>query len=163
MVVIVQAGLVAGYLVRWAMGKARRVAGSLDGEVDVVLDAGLAKLHDAVAARIGDPQALADLDEEAAAGSVDEQTRQYLEVAVARAARKDPAFDEMVTAIVQQLQEAEKAAGAMVVAGGGARVFTGDARADAKDGGFAFGQIAGDVHVHRGEEPDPSGPGRSRH
>jgi hypothetical protein len=44
-----------------------------------------------------------------------------------------------------------------VIAGGEARVFTGDGNANASTGGIAFGQDAGDVHLGI---PHPSQPGR---
>ena len=45
--------LVVGYLIGWAVRKARRVAGRADAEVDPVLDAGMERLHQVVAARLG--------------------------------------------------------------------------------------------------------------
>jgi hypothetical protein len=47
-IVVIEAGVVAGYVVVWAVRKARRVAGRLNAEVDTVIDAGLDKLHDVV-------------------------------------------------------------------------------------------------------------------
>ncbi|MEV0926527.1 hypothetical protein AB0I99_15640 [Streptomyces spongiicola] len=165
---VIEAGVVAGYVIAWAVRKARRAAGRVDAEVDTVIDAGLDKLHTAVAAKLGTHPALDDLAEEAATeeGQVSELTRQQVELAVTAAARKDDAFGETVTELVAQLQAAEEASGASVVAGAGSTVFTGDAHVQASGDGIAFGQIGGDVHVDRsaagGQRPDPSEPGRSR-
>ncbi|MFJ4536589.1 hypothetical protein ACIP39_11525 [Streptomyces tibetensis] len=64
------------------------------------------------------------------------------------------------------LAAAEQASGISVVTGAGSAVFTGDAHAQASGDGFAFGQVAGNVHMDRGpaegERPDPPEPGRSR-
>ncbi|SHN37965.1 chromosome partitioning protein [Actinacidiphila paucisporea] len=165
---VIEAGLVAGYVIAWAVRKARRAAGGLDAEADAVIDAGLDKLHTAVAAKLGAHPALDDLAEEAATddGQVSELTRQQVELAVTAAARKDDEFGQAVTELVTRLQAAEQAGGISVVAGAGSAVFTGDAHAQASGDGIAFGQVAGDVHLDRGpaggQRPDPTGPGRSR-
>jgi hypothetical protein len=165
--VVIEAGVVAGYVIAWAVRKARRAAGRLDAEVDAAIDAGLDKLHEAVAAKLGAHPVLDDLGEEAAAGdgTVSELTRQQVELAVTAAARKDDVFGQAVTELVARLRAAEQASGVSVVAGAGARVFTGDAHAHASGGGIAFGQVGGDVHTGGAgrEGPDPSQPGRSRH
>jgi hypothetical protein len=159
---VIEAGVVAGYVIAWAMRKARRAAGRLDAEADAVIDAGLDQLHEVVAARLGTHPVLAELTEEAEqAGQVSELTRQQVELALAAAARKDEAFGRAVMELAARLQEAEKASGA-VAAGPGSAVFTGDAQAQARDGGFAFGQVTGGVHISR-EAAGPPGPGRSGH
>ncbi|MFF7982563.1 hypothetical protein ACFZDK_26120 [Streptomyces sp. NPDC007901] len=165
---VIEAGVVAGYVIAWTVRKARRAAGRLDAEVDTVIDAGLDKLHTAVAAKLGAHPVLDDLAEEAVTGEglVSELTRQQIELAVTAAARKDDVFGREVTELVAQLQTAEKTSGISVVTGAGATVFIGDAHAEACGDGIAFGQIAGDVHVDRGatggQPPGPSEPGRSR-
>jgi hypothetical protein len=165
--VVIEAGVVAGYVIAWAVRKARRAAGRLDAEVDAAIDTGLDKLHEMVAAKLGAHPALDDLGEEAAAedGQISELTRQQVELAVTAAARKDDAFGQTVTELVARLRAAEQASGVSVVAGAGSRIFSGDAHAQASGGGIAFGQVAGDVHAGAVnlDEPDPSGPGRSRH
>jgi hypothetical protein len=89
-VVLIEASVVAGYVIAWAVRKARRAAGRVDAEVDAVIDAGLDKLHDVVAAKLGAHPALDDLTEESASGEgqVSELTRQQVELAVTAAARK---------------------------------------------------------------------------
>jgi hypothetical protein len=162
--VVIEAGIVAGYVIAWAVRKARRVGGRLDTETDAVIDASLDRLHEVVAARLDGHPVLAELIEEAAAGDgeVGDLTRQQVELALTAAARKDESFGQTVTDLVARLREAELAAGQSVIAGAGSAVFTGDAHAQAEGGGIAFGQVAGDVHVGR-SPVDPPGPGRPGH
>lgn len=162
---VIEAGVVAGYVIAWAVRKARHAGGRLDAEVDTVIDAGLDKLHETVAAKLGADPVMQDLDEEAANEDqqVSELTRQRLELAVTAAARKDDGFAQAVTGLVAQVRAAEQAGGIQVLAGPGSTVFTGDAHAHAQGGGIAFGQVGGGVRTGgAGEDPDPSGPGRSR-
>ena len=163
---VIEAGLVAGYVVAWALRKARRVGGRLDEEADGVIDASLDRLHEVVAAKLGGHPALAELVEEAeAAGEssgVSELTRQQVELALTAAARKDDSFGQAVTELVTRLREAERAAGSPVIAGPGSTVFTGNAEVKAESGGIAFGQVAGGVHLNQGS-PGPSQPGRESH
>ncbi|MFJ9729354.1 hypothetical protein ACIRP3_42115 [Streptomyces sp. NPDC101209] len=164
---MIEAGVVAGYVIAWAVRKARRAAGRLDAEADAIVDAGLKRLHTAVAAKLGAHPALEELAEEAATdeGRVSELTRQQVELAVTAAARKDDEFGQAVTELVAQLQVAEKASGASVVAGAESSVFTGDAHVHASGNAIGFGQVGGHVRVDRGvpneERPGPSEPGRS--
>ena len=165
---VIEAGVVAGYVIAWTVHKARRAGGRLDAEADAMIDAGLDKLHTVVAAKLAGHPVLADLAEEAAADAeqVSELTRQQVELAVTAAARKDEEFGQAVTELVAQLRAAERTGGVSVAAGAGSAVFTGDAHANASGDGIAFGQVAGDVSVDRGaaggQRPDPSEPGRSR-
>ncbi|WP_407841124.1 hypothetical protein ACE1OC_39645 [Streptomyces sp. DSM 116496] len=103
------------------MSKARRVA---DGLVYPSIDAGLGKLHAAVAAKLGAHPALDDLAEEAATdeGQVSELTRQQVELAVTAAALKDNEFGRAVNELVAQLRAAEQAGGTSVVTGAGSAV-----------------------------------------
>jgi alkylhydroperoxidase/carboxymuconolactone decarboxylase family protein YurZ len=156
--VVIEAGVVAGYVIAWAVRKARRAASRLDAEADGAIDAGLDKLHEVVAAKLGAHQALDYAVEEASTGDgqVSEETRQYVEIAVAAAARKDEAFGQAVTELVARLRAAEQAVGVQMVAGAGSTILTGDAYAHAEGGGIAFGQVGGDVHTGVGREPrDP--------
>ncbi len=49
---VIEAGVVAGYVIAWAVRKVRRVGGRLDKETDEVIDASLDRLHEVVAARL---------------------------------------------------------------------------------------------------------------
>ena len=158
---VIEAGIVAGYVIAWAVRKARRVGGRLDAEADGAIDAGLDRLHEVVAAKLGGHPVLAELEEEAAAdaGQVSELTRQQVELALTAAARKDEAFGQAVTELVARLREAEHASGRSAVAGAGSAVFTGDAHVHAESGGIGIGQVTGDVSIDR-SRVDPFRPGR---
>jgi hypothetical protein len=143
------------------MRKARRVGGRLDAESDGVIDATLDRLHDVVVAKLGGHPVLAELVEEAEdAGQVSDLTRQQVELVLAATARRDELFGQVVTELLGRLRAAEQAPRSVVTSGEGSAVFTGDAHAEARDGGLAFGQVAGGVQVHR-EPPGPPAPGRS--
>lgn len=161
---VIEAGVVAGYVIAWAVRKARRAGGRLDTEVDTVIDAGLDKLHEVVAGKLGADPVLEDLAEEAAgAEQVTELTRQRVELAVTAAARKDGGFAQAVTDLLAQVRAAEQAGGVQVLASPGSKVFNGDVNMQEQSGGIAFGQVGGDVHTGgAGQGLDPSGPGRSR-
>jgi hypothetical protein len=166
-VVVIEAGVAAGYVIAWAVRKARRVGGRLDAEADGAIDACLDQLHEVVVAKLGGHPVLQELEEEAdeaASGDwqVSELTRQQMELALIAAVRKDEVFGQAVMELVARLRKAEQAAAGAVASGAGSAVFTGDAHVEATDGGIAFGQIAGDVHVGR-EPAGPPGPGRSTH
>ncbi len=155
--------MVAGYVIAWAVRKARRVGGRLDAETDAVIDASLDRLHEVVADKLGEHPVLAELVEQAAAsGEVSELTRQQVELALTAAAGEDEAFGQAVTDLVAQLRKAERAVGGPVIAGAGSAVLTGDAYARAEGGGIAIGQVAGDVNVGR-DPVGPPPPGRPGH
>jgi hypothetical protein len=65
---VIEAGVVAGYLIAWAIRKARRVGDRLDKEADAAIDSSLDRLHEFVAERLGGHPALADMEEEATPG-----------------------------------------------------------------------------------------------
>jgi hypothetical protein len=161
---VVEASVVAGMVIAWAVRKARRAAGRVDETVDAAIDAGADRLHEVVLARLGVP-VREDLEQEAAgeAGQVSELTRQQVELAVAAAARRDDQFAQTVTELVAQLRQAQQAAGIQVLAAPGSAVFTGGVTATAHDQATAIGQ-AGTVHIGRQRDsPDPPVPGRPGH
>jgi hypothetical protein len=155
---IIEAGVVAGYMIAWAVRKARRLGGRLDKETDEVIDASLDRLHEVVAARLAGHPALAELVEEAEVagdgGEVSDLTCQQIELALTAAAQKDDAFGQAVTELVARLRKAERAAGGPVMAGPGSAVFTGNTKVNAENGSIAFGQVAAGVHISQG----PTGP-----
>jgi hypothetical protein len=164
--VVIEAGVVAGYVIAWAVRKARRVGGRLDSEADEVIDAGLDQLHEVVAAKLGAHPVLAELVEEAEAScdasEISDLTREQLVLALTAAARKDDAFGRAVSELTDRLREAEQAAGRPVIAGTGSAVFTGNSEARAENGGIAIGQVAGGVHIS-GRPAGPSRPRRTGH
>lgn len=116
--------LAVGYLIAWAVGKARRVAGRVDAEVDAALDAGMDRLHEVVLARLGADPALEQAVTEAASGdpeAVSDRTRAQLNLALEEAAEQDPAFasalDEAVANVEAAAETAEPKARAVHVYG----------------------------------------------
>ncbi|MEV6010153.1 hypothetical protein AB0M29_25480 [Streptomyces sp. NPDC051976] len=106
--------LAVGYLIAWAVGKARRVAGRVDAEVDAALDAGMDRLHEVVAARLGADPALEQAVTEAASGdpeAVSDRTRTRLNLALEEAAEQDPAFASALDEAVSSVRAAAEAAG----------------------------------------------------
>ncbi|PZS37040.1 MAG: chromosome partitioning protein [Pseudonocardiales bacterium] len=153
--------LVAGYLVARAVVRARRVAQRLEGEVDQVLDAGLDRLHEVVAVKLGGDPALAELQEEAiAGGEVRDQTRHRVALAIQAAAASDPAFNQAVEQALIELTAVESATTGRVWAAGERTVAVGrdvDVRAE---GGSAAALTMGEVTVGV-TSVDPTQPGRS--
>jgi hypothetical protein len=99
--------LVAGFLGAWAVRKARRVGGRLDQEFDAATDAGLERLHDVIAARLGEDPALAKLEEEAShTGEVSDRTARRVTDAVDDAAEGNPGFADELRDAVAKIQEA---------------------------------------------------------
>ncbi len=157
--VVIEAGVIVGYVIAWMVRKAKRAGGRLDAEVDTAMDAGLDKLHHVVAAKLGTDPALTDAQEEATTGQVSELTRQRVELSIQAAAGKDPAFAQTVAELVEQLQAAEKAGGQVAVGHRSANV-VGNVDIHAEDGSAAAWNM-GDVSF--GQPPaDPHRPDRSR-
>ena len=74
--------LLLGAVIGWAVRKARRVGGRVDGQVDEALDAGVDRLGELVAGKLGADPALVKLESEAAAGEVSQRTRDRVRLAV---------------------------------------------------------------------------------
>jgi hypothetical protein len=133
--------------------------------VDQVIDGGLDRLHEVVAAKLGDHPVLAELVEEAEiAGDADgitDLTRQRVALELAAAAQKDDSFGQAVTESVARLREAEQATGRPVISATGSVIFTGNAQARADGSGIAIGQ-AGTLSISQAP-PGPRTPGRDSH
>jgi hypothetical protein len=157
--VVIETGLIAGYVIVWMVRKAKRAGARLDAEVDTAMDTGLDKLHGVVAAKLGTDPALTEAQEEASTGQVSELARHRVELSVQAAAEKDPAFAQAVAELVEQLQAAEKADG-QVAAGHGSANVAGNVDIHAEDRSAAAWNM-GDVSF--GQPPaDPHRPDRSR-
>jgi hypothetical protein len=155
---VIEAGLITGYVIRWAVGKAKRVGGRLDDDVDLALDSGLDRLHTVVVAKLGGHPVLADLEEEAAnAGQVSELTRQQVELAVQAAAGKDQAFAEAITALAQQLRTAEQAGAQATAIGQDATAVAGDVTMHGQSGAV----VAWNVGTVQMGSPAPPAPDRA--
>lgn len=115
---VIEAGVVAGSAIAWAVRKARRPRGRLDAEADAVIDAGLDRLNEAVAANLCGHTLPTELAKQAAgSGQVSELTRPQVELAPTAVARKDEAFGRTVTELVALPRDAEQAVGQPVIAG----------------------------------------------
>ena len=91
-------GLVAEYLIAWAVREAQRVGDQSNAELD--------RLHEVVTAKLGTDPALADLHEAVAAGHpVSELTRQRVEAALRTTVGEDSTFAETVAALAVRLRE----------------------------------------------------------
>ena len=165
--VVIEASVVTGYVVAWAVRKAQRLAGVLDKKFDDTLEAGLDRLHDVVANKLSGHPALEDLTEEAASADsqVTELTRQQIELAITAAARRDEDFGQTVTMLLAEMQSIERTAKVSVVGSAGSRIFSGDTQVGAWGTGIAMGPVGGNVYIADASrvQPDPSQPGRSRH
>lgn len=107
--------LVAGYLVAWAVRKARRVGGRADVEVDRVVDAGMDRLHALVSAKLGgDDAALARLERDAAAGVDVARSGQRVRLAVEQAAEDDAVFAQRLRGVLAELAAAGDGVGPVV-------------------------------------------------
>lgn len=108
--------LVAGYLAAWVVGKVRREGQGLDGEVDHVLRAGLERLHEAVAGKLGGSPAVAHLEAEATQdGALSQRTRRRVRDAVEEAVEHDEAIAAALQVVLAELDHAR--VGAPSVAG----------------------------------------------
>ncbi|WP_331730299.1 hypothetical protein [Streptomyces sp. NBC_00073] len=105
--------LAAGYFFAWAVRKARRVSGRADAEVDQALDAGMDRLHEVVATRLGREPALESVAREVTDGRDEPtaETRDQLELAVRYTASRDAEFAAALRQAIEQVRMAEAAAG----------------------------------------------------
>ena len=83
--------LVAGYLVAWGVRKLKRAGKRLDEETDEVTDAGLDRLHDAIAEKLGTDPALVKLEADVSQGlEPSDRTLRRVQDAVEDAAEAAP-------------------------------------------------------------------------
>lgn len=152
---VIEAGVIAGYVIAWVLRKTGRVAARLDTEADLAIDSGMDRLHELVTTKLSRDPVVDDLREEAATveGEISDLTRRRLELAVMAAARKDEVFGQALNELLGRLREAEQTRPSPAA---GPRVFTGDARVEATGSGIAFGQVGGDVNIGHAEPRNPS-------
>lgn len=99
--------LVAGYLIAWGVSKLKRAGKRLDEETDEVIDAGLDRLHDAIAGKLGTDLALVKLDADVAQGlEPSDRTRRRVQDAVEEAAEHDPDFAAVLGELLARLEQA---------------------------------------------------------
>lgn len=147
------AELAVGYVFAWAVRKARRAAGAADGVVDQAVDAGVERVHQLVAERLGGERALARVEDEAAAGTgeLSPQARQFLQLALEDAAGRDAAF---ARALEDAVTAAQAASGSTVTASDDGIAVGGNVRLHAEGGSVAALRV-GDVTLGN---PPPPGP-----
>lgn len=148
--------VVVGCLIAWAAKKARRVGARADAEVDQVLDAGMDKVHELVAAKLGTDPALAKLHAEVEqTGTVTDRTKDRVRLAVEQAGDEDPDFAAQVDALAQRIERAR----ADTVAGNHGTAVAGDITIQATDGSASAWRM-GDVTLGGGDRSDPPLPGQ---
>jgi hypothetical protein len=97
--------LVAGYLVAWGVRKLKHAGKRLDEDTDEVIDAGLDRLHDAIAAKLGIDSALEKLNSDIAQGvEPNERTLRRVQDAVEDAVEDDPEFGTTIEALLAKLE-----------------------------------------------------------
>lgn len=103
--------LVVGYLAAWGVRKLKRAGNRLDEETDEVIDAGLDRLHDAIAGKLGTDPALVKLEADVSHGlELSDRTRRRVQDAVEEAAEDDPDFAAVLEALLARLEEARNGA-----------------------------------------------------
>lgn len=140
--------IAVGYVCAWLVGKARRVGGRVDAEVDRGLDAGVERVHQVVSRALGGDSALERAAEEAEGGEVSVRTRRRLADALEEALEHD---GELAAALREALGGV---AGAVVAHGDGVAV-GGDVDVRAEGGSVAAVRV-GDVTI--GNPPVPGSP-----
>ena len=151
--------VVVGYLIAWGVGKGRRVGKSLDGDVDLVVDSALERLHETVVDKLGADPALEKFEQEVIAGDeISERTLRRVADALADAADSSKDFKNEIDARLADLARMGVRP-AIAVSGERAVAVTGDLDMRA-DHGSAVVVTAGDITMGD-PPPDPSQPGRS--
>ena len=141
-----------GFLIAWVVRKAGRLGHRVDAEVDRVMDAGLDRLHDLVAVKLGGDPALEKLRSEAGeSGEVGPRTQARVRMALEEAAEQDPVFAAEFEVAVAQVQAAQRGDGGASAGERGVAV-AGGVHAD--NGGVAVGGVTGGS-VSFGERRDP--------
>jgi hypothetical protein len=146
--------VVVGFLIAWAVGKARRAGQRFDGVADQVVDASAVRLRDVLLRKLGGDSAVQRLELEAAeTGEVSERTQQRVTLALQDAVEQDTQF---ATELQDALTHAEKS-GAVIATSGGT-VTNGTATATGQRS-IAIGAVGRDASL--GQAPDPHQPDRT--
>ncbi|QKW22466.1 chromosome partitioning protein [Kitasatospora sp. NA04385] len=105
--------LLAGAGVAYLIRKLRRVGERADADVDLALEAGMDAVHELVVERLGADRALETLVAEAGSGdgTVSKRTLRRVRDAVAAEAEGDPAFEERLRQLVEDLRAEEQQSG----------------------------------------------------
>ncbi|MEU6192779.1 hypothetical protein [Streptomyces sp. NPDC047061] len=148
--------IAVGYVFAYLVGKAKRVAGRADQEVDRTLDAGMDRLHGLISRKLGEDPALRRLAEEAEAGQdqLSDRTRQRVQLALEDAAQDDLGFAQALNQAVQQLEAIVHTAGT-ASAGDGGQAVSGNVHIEARDNSAAALNM-GNVTLGNPPQPGPS-------
>jgi hypothetical protein len=95
--------LAVGYLIAWAVRKARRVGERADAEVDRMLDVGMNQLHELVSAKLGEDPSLFQLEAEAGDDEDNPRTRERVRLAIEDAVENDHDFKAELERLVMKL------------------------------------------------------------
>jgi hypothetical protein len=161
--VVIETGVVVGYLIAWAARKAARAAGRVNAIVDELIDTGLDKLHDAVTTSLGADPALAELERQAGGGDqaqVTARTRTRVELALEDAFERDAGLARTLAELVTDLRSAEQRSDTQTAMGTGAVNLIGNVDICAEHGSAAA-MTMGNVSVGPATQ-DPHKPGRPR-
>ncbi|GLY42502.1 hypothetical protein Amsp01_085250 [Amycolatopsis sp. NBRC 101858] len=139
-----------GFLIAWAVGKARRAGKQLDGVADEVVDASAVRLRDVLLRKLGKDSAVEQLQLEAARPEgVGDRTAQRVKLALEDAVEQDRGFAAELESALAEAEKSGSAAGGPVVSG----------TATASGGGIAIGAVGRDANF--GPPPDPRRPDRA--
>ncbi|MFE5501319.1 hypothetical protein ACFQ73_02055 [Amycolatopsis japonica] len=144
--------VVVGFLIAWAVGKARRAGQQLDGVADQVVDASAERLRNVVLRKLGMDPAVERLQLEAGQPEgVSDRTQQRVTLALEDAVEQDTSF---AAELKSALADAEKNG---VVAMSSGAVVSGPVTASGH--GIAIGVVGRDATI--GQAPDPHRPDRA--
>ncbi|MFJ1768425.1 hypothetical protein ACIOD2_49470 [Amycolatopsis sp. NPDC088138] len=143
-----------GFLIAWAVGKARRVGKQVDDVADQVVDAASTRLREVLLRKLSADSALRQLELEAESGDVRDRTTQRVTLSLTDAVEQDTVF-------------ATKLRSALADARGSGVTFTtsdrivvnGPVTASGHGHGIAFGVVGGDAHIR--QAPNPHQPDRA--
>ncbi|MFF4160673.1 hypothetical protein [Streptomyces sp. NPDC001678] len=149
--------IAVGYFAAWAFRKARRVAGAADAEVDRVLDAGMARVHDLVSVRLGEDSSVRQMAAEIEVGREEptERTRRRVEMALEEAMEADEDFADRLSRVVDELERHRKAVGG-APAGDGFITAGGNVEVRADNSSLIARDISGTVNLGNPTDPGPA-------
>jgi hypothetical protein len=109
---VIEAGVIAGYLAGWALRKAGRIGRGLDAQADRVIDAALERLDAVVSAKLAGDPALTEVSHEAEQGEVSDRTKLRVELSLEAAAERDAGFAASLDEALRAVRAAGPGSGA---------------------------------------------------
>jgi hypothetical protein len=133
--------MAVGFLIAWAVGKARRAGRQLDGVADQVVDAASARLRDVMLRKLGTDSAVQRLQVEAAeSATISDRTRDRVTLALEEAVEEDREF---AAELESAMADVEKSGVASAIS----YVTEVSGTATAAGGGIAIGAVGRDVNL----------------